>query len=205
MRDRLGPRNGVVNITPYILIGGDSTRFGRDKATFEFDGEQLAARALRVCEEAFPDAKARFVSKEKGKFFDREMIPDVYPDRGAAGAIHAALADASTPWIFVLACDLPFVTSAFVAKLAAHIGDDNGCVIPIQKDGRWQPLCALYSVDMCLQPFEQAISGDGKHRSLRAIAGLCWPRTVEFAEYADVPDAHRLLTNANSTADLERI
>jgi molybdopterin-guanine dinucleotide biosynthesis protein A len=205
MRDRLGAGSCVVIITPYILIGGTSSRFGRDKATFEFESETLAARAVRICEEAFPESRARFVSKASGKFLNREMIADVYPNRSAAGAIHAALAEVSTPWIFVLACDLPLVTSQLLRKLSGRIDGDHGCIVPVQPDGRWQPLCAFYRADMCLRIFETAISGDGQHPSLRSIAEAGQPRIVDFAEYSDLPDAYRLLTNVNTMGDLECI
>ena len=193
-------------INPYILIGGASTRFGRDKATYEFEGEMLASRAVRIAEEAFPSARATFLSTTPGTFLNRRQIADVYPDRGAAGAIHAALADAASDgWIFVLACDLPLATSVFVVKLSEAIDEDHGCVIPVQADGRWQPLCALYHVNRCLQVFEKAIAGEGKHLSLRAIANSLEPRIVEYAEYESLPGSDRLLTNANSIGDLERI
>ncbi len=189
----------------YILIGGNSTRFGCDKATFEFEGEMLAVRALRIVESAFSVSTAKFVSKASGGFLDRKTIGDVYPDRGPAGAIHAALADAKTPWIFVLACDLPFVRPEFIAKLSQHVHGDFGCVIPVQPDGRWQPLCAFYNVEKCLAAFEQVLAVGGRLPSLRSVAGGIVPRVVEFEEYENLPDAHNLLKNANTMADLDSI
>lgn len=194
-----------MTITPYILIGGRSSRFGSDKATFELNGETLAARAARIGEEAFPGSEARFVSKTNGTTIGRRMIADLYPDRGAAGAIHAALADAPTPWIFVVACDLPLVTAEFVVKLSEYIDGTSGCIVPVQPDGRWQPLCAFYRVDMCLPILETAISGEGPYPSLRSIAEKVEPRIVEFAEYSKLADASRLLTNMNTISDLEGI
>lgn len=205
MRDRIGSSNCPVNITPYILIGGKSSRFGSDKATFAHQGEMLAARAARTCEESFPGTKARFVSTASGTFLDRDMIADIYHDRGAAGAIHAALSDARTPCIFVLACDLPLVTPEFISKLVEFIDEDNGCVVPVQADGRWQPLSAFYRTEVCLQVFEAAITGVGQNPSLRAIAESVKPRVIEFEEYSDLPDADRLLTNVNTIADLDCI
>lgn len=194
-----------MEIEPYILIGGNSTRFGTDKATFEFEGEMLAARAARTAEEALPKTQARFVSKAPGSFFGRPMIADVYADRGAAGAIHAALANASAPWIFVLACDLPLATSDLIAKLSTFIDEEYGCVVPVQPDGRWQPLCAFYHVNKCLKRFEMAIAGADRNESLRSIAEHVEPRLVEFSEYADIPNSRRLLTNVNTLADLDGI
>jgi molybdopterin-guanine dinucleotide biosynthesis protein A len=39
-----------MDIDAFILIGGRSERFGRDKAFVEFEGETLAARAERIVE-----------------------------------------------------------------------------------------------------------------------------------------------------------
>lgn len=194
-----------MQIQPYILIGGDSTRFGRDKATFEFEGETLASRAVRICEAAFPDSQITFVSKAAGTFLGRRTIGDVYARRGATGAIHAALADASTDWIFVLACDLPMATSDLIRTLSNRIGDEYGCVVPVQPDGPWQPLCAFYNTDKCLEIFEKVAAADGRHVSLRTMIGTVAPRVVEFSEYASLPNSERLLTNVNSMADLESI
>jgi len=196
----------MMEIQPYILIGGNSTRFETDKATFEFEGEMLGARAARVAEEALPKARARFVSKAPGTFLSRPMIADVFAERGAAGAIHAALADASTQWIFVLACDLPLATSDLISKLSTFIGDEYGCVVPVQTDGRWQPLCTFYQVEKCMRAFELAMTEvDRKQPSLRSIAQRVHPRLVDFSEYGSLPDAARLLMNANSIGDLDGI
>lgn len=192
-------------VKPYVLIGGRSTRFGRDKATFEFQGEMLADRAARVVEAAFEGPQATFVSSTYGTFSGRRMIADVYPGRGAAGAIHSALADASAGWIFVLACDLPLVTGELIRMLYERADDDHGCIVPVQPDGRWQPLCALYQADRCLQAFEDAIGPEGKHLSVRAIAEEARPIAVQFAEYASLPNARHLLSNLNTDFDLADI
>lgn len=193
------------NIKPYILIGGKSSRFGTDKATFEYEGEMLGARAVRITETAFTDQLATFVSRTCGSFLGRRMIADLYPDRGAAGAIHAALSDARDGWMFILACDLPLVTPDFIEQLSEHTKNDHGCIIPVQFDGRWQPLCALYNVQKCLKTFEHAITDDGKHSSLRAIVAGLDPRIVDFSEFVAMSGADRMLMNVNSMADLESI
>lgn len=194
-----------MSIQPYILIGGNSTRFGVDKATFEFDGETLAGRSLRTVELAFPESQAKFVGKSNGRFLGREVVGDVYRERGAAGAIHAALNDAETDRIFVVACDLPLVSVEFVRFLDGLADGTNGCVIPIQSDGIWQPLCAAYNVAKCLQSFEKTVAIDGRHPSVRTTIGTLDPRIVEFDEYEFLEDSQRLLMNLNSVADLESI
>lgn len=194
-----------MGIQPYILIGGDSKRFGVDKATFEIGGETLAGRSLRTIESAFPGSPAKFVGRAGGTFLGREVIGDVISDKGAVGAIHTALHYAPTEWVFVIACDLPRVSVEFIRFLADLADGVHGCVVPVQPDGRWQPLCAMYNLAKCLHPFEIALAADGKHSSLRSIIEKLDPRVVEYPEYKYLADSQRLLMNVNTVADLEGI
>ncbi len=56
--------------------------------------------------------------------------------------IRAAAKNANAEWIFLLACDMPFVRADLFDLLASKISPDIDCVIP--HADRLQPLCALY-------------------------------------------------------------
>src|SRR6185295_5785164 len=65
-------------------------------------------------------------------------VADVYPQWGALGGIHAALAACKSEWAIVVACDLPFVTAELFSFLASFCLDHEA-IVPIQQDGRPQP------------------------------------------------------------------
>lgn len=196
-----------MNIDAYIPVGGNSTRFGTDKATFEFGGMTLAERAVNTVKQAIDPATVTFVAAQPEQFptLAGRMIFDVYPGRGSAGAVHSALNDSSSEWIFVLACDLPFVTAKFIVFLRSVVSDQWDAVVPIQPDGQWQSLCAFYRVEKCHDVFESALIQEGHHLSLRAIIETVRTRTVGFSEYQELSDALRLLRNVNSRIDLDNI
>lgn len=194
-----------MKIEPYVLIGGASKRFGRDKATFPFEGERLADRAAHIAETALKSGPACFVTSKKApNFYSKEgrtVITDRVPGRGVIGAVHAALEYARSRWIFVLACDLPFVAAEFVSFLGHRIDDKKDALIPVQTDGRWQPLCAFYRVGPCLQVFEPAVRYAGKGPSLREItarleASLVGPEEIR-AKFDEL-----VLKNVNLPEDL---
>ena len=152
-------RISAENVDPYILIGGASRRFGRDKATFEFDGETLARRAVRVAESALVGSTATFVAASADQFASLsglKTIADTIPGLGAVGAVSTALAHASAEWTFVLACDLPFVAGRLIRFMASFAVDEYDAIVPVQPDGRWQPLCAFYRTKKCRYAFQPA-------------------------------------------------
>jgi molybdopterin-guanine dinucleotide biosynthesis protein A len=72
------------------------------------------------------------------------MIADLRPGFGAWSGLHAAVAYSRSEWALVLACDYPFVTSDLLTLLAGFASKECDAVVPVQPDGRLQPLCALY-------------------------------------------------------------
>ena len=75
--------------------------------------------------------------------FGVRVVADVVPDRGAPGGVHAALVHAQTPWVLVVAADMPFVSEAVVDLLLAHRREGVDAV-GIELDGRLEPLLACY-------------------------------------------------------------
>ncbi|MEQ1645324.1 MAG: molybdenum cofactor guanylyltransferase [Pyrinomonadaceae bacterium] len=196
-----------MNVDPYILIGGASRRFGPDKATFKFEGEMLATRAARIAETALVGSTATFVAADVEQFVSldtRQTITDSLPGLGAVGAVSTALSHASAEWTFILACDLPFVTPEFIRFLASFANDEWDAIVPVQKDGRWQPLCGFYRPDNCRDTFQKAVEDRYNVPSLRSSIESLSTRIVTFPEYSTVEDAEYLLQNVNEPSDLTR-
>src|SRR5687768_14477512 len=127
-------------IDAFILIGGRSSRLGTDKAFVDVQGRTLLEHAIDVVREGLSPEHITAVAGRATQFAieaiagDVPFIFDLYENRGPLGGIHAALAHARTPWIFVLACDYPFVSGELIQFLADRIDDKFGAVVPEQKD-----------------------------------------------------------------------
>ena len=98
------------------MVGGKSSRFGRDKALIEIDGQPLA---LRIAERIGPAVdQVSFVgSPEKYQHLGRRVIPDAVADFGPLGGILAALEDSESEWNLLTGCDMPELTTAFLSFL----------------------------------------------------------------------------------------
>jgi molybdopterin-guanine dinucleotide biosynthesis protein A len=121
------------NIEAFILIGGRSSRLGTDKAFVELGGRTLAERAVENIRRGLSPERITMVAGNSTQFAieaitaDTPFIFDLVEGRGPIGGLHAALSYARTPWIFVLACDYPFVSSELIGLLAESVDDEYRC------------------------------------------------------------------------------
>jgi molybdopterin-guanine dinucleotide biosynthesis protein A len=193
----------------FILIGGRSSRLGSDKAFVELGGKTLMSRAADVVREAFAEIRITIVAANSSQFAIRAIADDIpfifdlYEGRGPLAGIHAALARASTPWIFVLACDYPFVTPDILALLECRVSDEFGAVVPEQADGRLQPLCSFYKAGNMRPVVEEMLARPRVLPPMHRIVEGLDPRIVGYDEYKHLPGADELFRNINTPADLE--
>lgn len=191
-------------IAAFILAGGASRRMGTDKAQLMLNGksfvEHIAAALAKTGGEI--TGEITLVGKPAPDSTKLRYVPDVYPNWGALGGVHTALASSDAAWCLIVACDFPFVTAELFDRLAS-LRAGSEAVAPIQSDGIPQPLCALYRTDRCLVRAEELInSGERKPVALLQSVQTRW---VPFAEIDDLPGAERFFDNINTAADYERI
>ncbi len=136
---------------------------GADKAFLEIGGETFAQRAVKTLSEICPTVKV-VLNRSQGNLAEKlranvELVFDIYENRGAPGAIHAAFADCRTKYAVILAVDLPNVTGDIIKKLAGLIDNSNKitAIVPLQADDRLQPLCAVYETRQCLPQLEKLL------------------------------------------------
>ena len=199
------------DVSAFILIGGKSSRLGRDKAFVSFGENTLLERATNVVQEALPDAPVTAVAGSSTQFAIQALasglpfIFDLHEDRGPLGGLHAALSYAKTPWIFLLACDYPFVSAELIQLLAGRLVDNCGAVVPIQPDGRTQPLCAFYRVEAAMPVVTALLELPRVPPPMYKVVEDLKPMIVKFEEYSHLPNADAIFTNINTPEDLSRL
>src|SRR5690349_18734131 len=189
----------MFDVQGFILVGGASRRMGRDKALLDFGGQPMLERIAR---ELSAIASAVSLVGARQIYPSFENVPDVHQQWGALGGIHAALTAARADWAALVACDLPFVTNKLFERLATFVNDTTDAVVPIQADGRPQPVCALYRAVTCLPEIEKLVAA-GEHTP-RALLATVHTRYVDFAELRDLPGAENFFFNVNTQEDLQK-
>ena len=178
----------------FILAGGASSRMGTDKSLLPIEGQTFTGRIAETL------LKLTDSVSVVGRETDLRLptVPDVYPQWGALGGLHAALTACKRDWAIVVACDLPFVTAELFSFLAEK-RMDHEAVVPIQEDERPQPLAALYRVEPCRQRATELIEA-GRRRPLDLLEAVK-TRWVSFAEIRNLDQAQRFFVNINTPSD----
>jgi molybdopterin-guanine dinucleotide biosynthesis protein A len=186
-----------MEIEGFILVGGRSSRMGRDKASLTLEGRSFAERIFEAL-----GAIAGQVSLVGKKNVDSSLkigvVPDVYEGWGALGGLHGALHACRAEWAAVVACDLPFVTGELLLRLRS-LRQDSEAVVPVQRDGRLQPLCALYRAEPARESARRMI--EAGERRPRALVQLLRTRLVRWEEVTDLDGAQLFFENVNTLED----
>src|ERR1700731_3349831 len=106
--------NSNSNARGYVLSGGASSRFGRDKALVRFGSRPLLLEIVQLAQTcAAEGAVVAGAQKHAGPHGKLETIEDRWPGEGPLGGIITALQHtaATNPadWNLILSCDMPFL------------------------------------------------------------------------------------------------
>lgn len=132
----------ISQIRGYILAGGKSSRMGEDKGLKQFNGKALVQTVIDQMQLALDEVV--IVSNNLDyKQFGLVVIEDVIKNIGPAGGIYTALQHSISEKIFVVSCDMPFITCDAISFLMKR-SKDKEITLP-EKDGKLEPLFGVYS------------------------------------------------------------
>lgn len=180
-----------------VLAGGRGRRLdGRTKPLVDLHGQTFLARQAAAL--AALGQVPRLIATDAMPYaaLPYEVVPDLVA-AGALGALYTAVATSPTPYVLVVAGDLPFLTAAFLGALVARRTDAEA-IVP-RPGGRWQPLCAVYHRDVAARL--RARIDRGEWRVTDALEDLV-VGAVSDADLAPFDPDGRLLLNVNTPDDL---
>ena len=153
----------------FVLVGGRSSRMGRDKALIPWAGQTLAQRAASVLAEVTHPV-ILIGSPKRYHQLGYAVQPDLFDQCGPAGGIATALRISTTDWNLVAACDMPGLTAAALQMLLDKCDSTAmDCIVAAGETGL-EPLCAVYH-RRCLRVFERSLE-EGRFRMREIVAGL---------------------------------
>lgn len=115
----------------------------------------------------------------------REDPPFAGPAAGIVAGL-GALSGSGRTWTLLLACDMPRVSRAICALLAAAREADGATRgIVVVDDGRLQPLAAIYRTAHLL---DTTADQPSVNRSVRSLVGTLWDRQLRLTGVTDDVD-----------------
>lgn len=191
-------------IAGYVLAGGGSTRFGRDKALVEIDGKPMLTRMCELLRGVASEVK---VVAAPGKYASLgiQSVADRWPGEGPLGGIITALQqtelnDAQREWNVMVSCDMPFLTAEWIVFLAQRAAESDAKVVLPQSHHGPEPLCACYKTEA--REALQSIFEGGVRKVTQALQQLKM-EVLDEAEWKRFDSAGRLFWNMNTPADYD--
>ena len=188
-----------MNVEGFITAGGLSSRMGSDKALLEIGGramiEHIIAALLPVT------AKVSIIANNPE--YSRLGLPifaDSVTGIGPLEAIRTSLVNAQAPRVALVGCDLPFVTSDLFSYLLDLKGNYQA-VVPVGRDEKLEPLCAIYSVDALERVADLINRGE---RKVSKLFDLVPTRLVSFDELRFLQGSELFFENVNTPEDYAR-
>lgn len=151
-----------------LLAGGKSSRMGQDKSALVHNGETLLQHAQALLNEIGADRVLL-----SGQLESVDCIPDIIPDAGPLGGIHAALKAIEENFsldgslLVIIPVDMPLLTKQALSSLLVSIGEAQSC----QFENEIFP-CVFRATEKLLDHLETIFSEStelGGQRSMKSL------------------------------------
>ncbi|MDO8350764.1 MAG: molybdenum cofactor guanylyltransferase [Gallionella sp.] len=193
----------IADCTALILAGGESRRMGQDKARVLLGEQTLLQRVSAIVQPLFAEVIVSVRQPRADCNFPQ--VSDDPAHAGPLAGLAAGLARSKTPWLFVVACDMPFVTRQLIENID-KFREGVDAVVPVVQ-GYPQPMAAFYAT-RCLGALREILDGSGRH-SLRELLDRLNVRYVNEADLQETDlrsffdlDTPEDLALAENTTDL---
>ena len=200
MPDAVGQAGALAGV---ILVGGESRRMGRDKASLPVPGsaggsgatlaELVAGVVAQRCEPIFVmAAPGQPVPAVQGRVI-RDEVRGLGPLSATGRGLRAA-AEAGAKYAFVCAVDMPLLTVELIDELIQLAIETNAEVV-LPWDGRSHYLAAVYRTDLADRVDALVAAGEYK---MSALIDASDSQQIVLAD-------SRPVTNVNTNADLRAL
>lgn len=139
---------------------------GRDKASLPFNGSTLLQTVIGYVQPLFSQTLVSV--RQPRADVSLPQICDLQTGGGPLVGLISVLQEVKTPWAFVVACDMPFVSQK-VIELMSTLRGNHQAVIP-NAGGHVQPLAAFYACSI-LSLLQQSLD-DGNKSLIGAVKTL---------------------------------
>ncbi|NPE29014.1 molybdenum cofactor guanylyltransferase [Methanococcoides sp. SA1] len=198
-----------MRLSALILAGGRGRRLGNvEKSLIRCsDSRSLLEHTIGILESVVDDV---IVSVRDGgqaqELVDyacgKEMVFDTYQDVGPLAGMLEGFKKAKGEYIFVTACDMPFIDED-VVNFMFHSAEGHDAAVPVRNDGSMEPLCSVYRVEPMLPLIESSIRLNRKF-ILAPVFELDDVLQVNIELLKEFDPQLKSLININTLEDLNR-
>jgi molybdopterin-guanine dinucleotide biosynthesis protein A len=194
----LSPEGRIASVSAALLLGGASSRMGRDKAQLPLEGVAVATRLATMLGELFEEVL--LVGGDPPRDAPGRPVSDPEGPRCALRGLVGALEAATSERILVVATDLMSLSPPLL--LALLVWPEADAVVP-RTGAKAHPLCALYRREPVRTLARRRLAAGEL-----ALVGLLEGVRVSYLEGPDLravdPDGSALF-NVNTPEEFDRL
>jgi molybdenum cofactor guanylyltransferase len=187
-------------VTGVLLAGGKSRRMGEDKRYLVIGEQTLLERGLTVLRSAFEEVLVVIAQDSPSLDVDARVVRDLVPDCGSLGGLYTGLIQATNPWIFAVACDMPFLNQTVIAQFTSRRAAVD--IVMAKLADKLHPMHALYGKG-CVPVVEQMIQARQLKIQRMVSQPLLRVKYVTEEDLFTIDPSWRSFFNVNTVAELE--
>ncbi|MEX0652698.1 MAG: molybdenum cofactor guanylyltransferase [Phycisphaeraceae bacterium] len=185
----------------YLLAGGQSRRFGSDKARAEVAGRPLIVRLARQL--APLAVSVTVIARTANAYADLGLttLGDVHPGQGPMAGLHTALHHAKPhhPYLLLVSCDMLVCRPHWITALTEARSTSTQAVA--FREQHWHPFPGLYHRSLLAEVERRLRAGDLRMQHL--LDDVATPAPLP-ADWPALPQANTPAELAQAVRKLER-
>lgn len=153
-------------------MGGKNSRMGGNiKGFLKINDVTFLEKIISGLEDfsnVYLSVNKKFSSQEIKAFEDMGLtvIVDMYDDIGPMGGMYSSLKNCKEDYLFITACDMPYINKDLINELKANV-KENTDVVLFSKNKLLYPLGAIYSKSLI--PFMEELIIKEEYKPLKLI------------------------------------
>ena len=183
-----------------ILAGGENRRIPVVKGFIKIQDKKIIERNLSLLREMFSKVFISTNSPELYFYLGTQIIGDVLTHRGPMTGIYSVLININSPFLFVTACDMPYINVILIKYIADKADERYDAIIPLYEN-KSQPLLGVYSKRIASKMENSIIKGK---RSLRDFLKELVVYYINEDEIRKIDPFGRSFVNINTIEDYKR-
>lgn len=186
--------------TAVILAGGQSTRMGFDKQLLSVNRIRLINYLIKKLYNEFEEIIIVTNTPSYYEDLTCKIVGDEIKGKGPLGGIHVGLKNATSKYVYVLACDMPNVNLEYIRFMKDEINDKevDACITKLGR--KWvEPFNAFYSKTIIKSIEDNLLNGK---RSLYSFIGKIDSMYIEEKQARKFSPNWDMFFNLNTKEDL---
>ncbi len=187
------------DVTVVLMAGGQSRRFGSNKALTLWEDKPLIEHILKKIEGVTSKVVLSVAKSGDYEWLKVEKIADIIPGIGPMGGLLSCFEKLQSQYLMLVACDMPLLNQTLL-KFMLHYKCKEPILIP-KAGKRMHPLHARYNKD--LLPILKRLISEKRYK----MAELFKEVPIKTITQKDVPSINLelCLSNINTPHDFETI